>query len=203
MTEWYYAIDGEQFGPVSDREIHDRAGDGSLQPSDLVWKDGFADWQQASAVAGLFPGVSSVPPAPQNPPPKPRIDHFAETQVGPDTPPPRSIYGTAALPSEIRTPDSLKIPVLVSLIWNVGVAAVCALTCVGLIVSIPLGFLAWNEWQLWQKVDKVSTQQFAADAKALAIWQIVAGLVSIVSLVCGIILMIEGGKHENRQQQPA
>ena len=55
MTEWYYAKNNQQLGPVSLQEIRNLASTGALQPTDLVWKEGMADWIEAGAATELFP----------------------------------------------------------------------------------------------------------------------------------------------------
>jgi hypothetical protein len=52
-AEWYYTANRQQMGPVSWSELCQLAGTGLLKPTDLVWKDGMADWVRASS-QGLF-----------------------------------------------------------------------------------------------------------------------------------------------------
>src|SRR4029078_4032131 len=66
QTQWYLAREGQQFGPLSDRERAKRIELGHLQPSDLLWREGFADWRPAMVV---FPPRK---PAMQRPAPPPR-----------------------------------------------------------------------------------------------------------------------------------
>lgn len=49
--DWYYAVDGKQFGPVDNVEIVARMRSGELSPQDLVWRDGMADWRAIASVA--------------------------------------------------------------------------------------------------------------------------------------------------------
>ncbi|HYV38587.1 MAG TPA: DUF4339 domain-containing protein [Gemmataceae bacterium] len=60
-AEWYFAEKGQQHGPVTFDELRERAAAGLLQPSDLIWKTGLADWQPASSQPGLF--SAAAPPA--------------------------------------------------------------------------------------------------------------------------------------------
>lgn len=201
MADWYYAIDGQQHGPVSDRQLHDLAGEGAIQPTDLVWRDGFVDWSEASTVSGLFPtGAPVPPPAPAFGGGDPHLDEtLTGSPVDPGNPyasQPAAAYGM----DSFRTPDELKIPLLISAISNCAIGALWALTCFGLVLALPMGLLAWNEVKLYKKVDKIPNDQFGADAKSIAFWQIVAGVLTanIPSLVCGILLMIKGGEYERR-----
>jgi hypothetical protein len=50
---WYYAQNGERKGPVSDEVLREMARDGSLHPTDLVWRDGMAEWSTAALATGF------------------------------------------------------------------------------------------------------------------------------------------------------
>lgn len=66
-SEWYFSHGGQQLGPISDTELKELAASGKLFPNDLVWKEGMAEWMNASKVKGLFPtakGTTSPPPIP-------------------------------------------------------------------------------------------------------------------------------------------
>lgn len=41
---WFFAIDGESFGPYTERELLTRFESGKLGLNTHVWKDGFSDW---------------------------------------------------------------------------------------------------------------------------------------------------------------
>jgi GYF domain 2 len=64
QPQWYLARDGNQHGPISDAELTRFMEQGHLLPTDLLWRDGFADWQPAMSV---FPsrspgGARTIPP---------------------------------------------------------------------------------------------------------------------------------------------
>jgi hypothetical protein len=55
MTDlWYYTSNGQQQEPVSAGELKRLASSGTLRPTDLVWKDGMAEWTAAGTVKGLY-----------------------------------------------------------------------------------------------------------------------------------------------------
>jgi hypothetical protein len=54
MAEWYYTTNNQQMGPISWDELRQLASSGLLQPTDMVWKEGMADWAKASRTEGLF-----------------------------------------------------------------------------------------------------------------------------------------------------
>lgn len=51
--EWYLARDGQQFGPLSDVEMIKFKELGHLRSTDMVWRDGYADWRPAGEVFDL------------------------------------------------------------------------------------------------------------------------------------------------------
>jgi hypothetical protein len=48
--QWYLAREGRQFGPISEAEMAKLVELGHLQPTDLLWRDGFPDWRPAMVV---------------------------------------------------------------------------------------------------------------------------------------------------------
>lgn len=53
MSQWYYASNGAQAGPVGLDVLQGVAASGQLQPADLVWKDGMAEWTPAQNIPEL------------------------------------------------------------------------------------------------------------------------------------------------------
>lgn len=49
---WYYAEQGEQKGPVEDREFQKLVETGRVTDQTLVWHDGLTDWQSYGKIAG-------------------------------------------------------------------------------------------------------------------------------------------------------
>lgn len=62
QQQWYYWRDGATFGPFTVSALKSAAANGHFTRSDLVWREGLADWVQATAVKGLFP--DAPPPVP-------------------------------------------------------------------------------------------------------------------------------------------
>lgn len=76
MTEqWHYASGSKTTGPVSSHELKRLTAAGVIAPTDLVWKDGMAQWVEARTVRGLFSDAAeAAAPAraadpPRTPPP--------------------------------------------------------------------------------------------------------------------------------------
>ena len=59
---WMYYQNGMQFGPVTPERLRELASDGNLKPTDLVWRQGLADWIAASRLNGLFTPLQAPPP---------------------------------------------------------------------------------------------------------------------------------------------
>jgi hypothetical protein len=71
-SAWHYMKDGKQCGPVSSAELKKLASSGELQSTDVLWKEGMADWVPAcelSGLKGVFPEPAFVPASPPPPPP--------------------------------------------------------------------------------------------------------------------------------------
>ncbi len=73
--QWFTGKNGTTAGPFTEAEMQRMAGSGELNPDDLVWREGDANWQAAKMVATFFPALAalaapmlSIPP-PMNPPP--------------------------------------------------------------------------------------------------------------------------------------
>ena len=62
QVHWFYSANGGQAGPVSEVELKALAASGQLNPTDLIWRDGLADWMPASKLPGVF-DVAAVTPA--------------------------------------------------------------------------------------------------------------------------------------------
>jgi hypothetical protein len=68
-SQWYVSINGESQGPFADAQLRELVSTGRLGPSDLVWRDGMAEWVGAGKIKGLFPGGATPPPPPMTPRP--------------------------------------------------------------------------------------------------------------------------------------
>ncbi len=62
--EWYLARDGQQHGPISAAEMTKILELGYLLPTDLVWRQGFAEWQPAGTAFPPKPAAEAPPPPP-------------------------------------------------------------------------------------------------------------------------------------------
>ena len=53
MSDWYYAANNEQKGPVNESELKANLASGKLPAETLVWKDGMENWTPANQVAAF------------------------------------------------------------------------------------------------------------------------------------------------------
>jgi hypothetical protein len=61
---WYYSKNGMQLGPLSTEELSGKANGGEVLPSDLIWREGMADWLPLSQVPEFqgAGGLATPPP---------------------------------------------------------------------------------------------------------------------------------------------
>jgi hypothetical protein len=50
---WYYAVNGQQIGPVAEAEFHNLVKAGTIKPDTLVWRDGLTAWQPYGTTTGI------------------------------------------------------------------------------------------------------------------------------------------------------
>jgi uncharacterized membrane protein len=50
MSDWYYAVDNEQKGPINESELKENLAANKIPADSLVWKDGMDSWTPANQV---------------------------------------------------------------------------------------------------------------------------------------------------------
>ncbi len=63
-TQWYYAQNNQQFGPIPGEQLRGMLSTGALRPSDLVWAEGLSAWTRADQVPSLMPARAPNPATP-------------------------------------------------------------------------------------------------------------------------------------------
>jgi hypothetical protein len=63
---WFIIRDGQQHGPIAEQEMQAMIARGLLKTTDMVWRDGFPDWQPCHQAFRL--AQHAPPPMPQPPP---------------------------------------------------------------------------------------------------------------------------------------
>ena len=61
MADWYYAVNDQQRGPVTQDRLAGMIAAGQIAPTDLVWTDGIGTWAPAAQVPGLVPAGVAGP----------------------------------------------------------------------------------------------------------------------------------------------
>jgi hypothetical protein len=89
--------------------------------------------------------------------------------------------------------SGVKIPLLISAIADLVVGLIWIATCFGAFIGVPMILLCVFEFSLYGRADSLPRNVLAGKAKTLAIFQIVVGLFNMITLVCGIISMINAG----------
>ena len=68
-SQWYYAQNGVQHGPVDSKTLRRLAASEDPKPDDYVWKEGMTEWKEANCVKGLVFKKVTTPPPVSSPPP--------------------------------------------------------------------------------------------------------------------------------------
>ena len=85
-ADWFYSVGDQRQGPVTEDALKQLVADGRLQPTDLVWKDGMADWVEARTVPAFFaaPKVEPLPDDVEDRPVRRRFDGDGSRRRGRD-----------------------------------------------------------------------------------------------------------------------
>ncbi len=59
--QWYYAIDGEQRGPVDEEGVRKLVEQNIIRPETLVWREGFGSWEPWRKIAAEDPSGGIAP----------------------------------------------------------------------------------------------------------------------------------------------
>lgn len=81
MTQWYYANEGQQIGPIDEPEFLDLIAAGGITRETQVWTEGLEQWVPAGDVEGLIPSVADGLP-------EQSFQHYAFPETVTDTSPP-------------------------------------------------------------------------------------------------------------------
>jgi hypothetical protein len=63
MPVWHYTRERHPKGPVTFEQLRELARTGELNPGELVWQEGMAQWAEARTIDGLYPSPPPVPAA--------------------------------------------------------------------------------------------------------------------------------------------
>jgi hypothetical protein len=160
---------GQQFGPHTEAELAQLVGVGTISEQALAWRTGSPRWV----------GISSVVPMPIHP----KIQNMPA--YAPHSPP---ALAAARLRSGIKT------SLLVSAVANIVIGLAWLAVCIGVVFIVPMVVLCIFEFLLYAKVDELPDAQLSSRARVLGVFEIIVGLVNTVTLVCGILVLINSNK---------
>jgi hypothetical protein len=91
-------------------------------------------------------------------------------------------------------PSGILVPVLISAICNILVSLVWLSLCFTFFLAIPLIILCICEFVLYSQASELPPNSLASKAQTLAIFEILLGLFSTPTFICGIIVLINANK---------
>jgi uncharacterized membrane protein len=109
MSDWYYAANNEQKGPINESELKANFASNKLPADTLVWKDGMENWTPATQVPA-FSFRSAPTPAAVQPSTSTAATPAAAGATNPDSTTPvdiKSVMGTPE-PLEVTAEDAEK-----------------------------------------------------------------------------------------------
>lgn len=109
--QWYYSKNGTQLGPVDESALRSKLASGELSPSDLVWREGLADWLPAARVPEFQSSPTAAAPGPLSPPVS--APPLGQPQPQPYSPP--LAHGTPS-PQALQIPNYLWQSIVVTLL---------------------------------------------------------------------------------------
>jgi hypothetical protein len=65
--QFYFIQNGQRFGPLTLKQMHERVTSHQLLPEHLVWREGTPQWVTAQEVSGLFPQAPAAVPVEEVP----------------------------------------------------------------------------------------------------------------------------------------
>jgi hypothetical protein len=117
MAQWFYTKNGQQVGPVDEAELRNLLSSGQVASSELVWKDGMANWVAASTVPELADTTGGeIPLAPAPPPSRQPVQ--ALPYGGYPSPTPQ--YASGSVPNYLTQ----SILVTICCCWPLGIPAI-------------------------------------------------------------------------------
>jgi len=170
VMHWYYSKNSTQLGPVSDDELQAKLACGEVTGTDLVWREGMADWRAVSVVEELRAALVSKDPlaAPMVP---------AGGVSSPYAPPYAPSYPTSGMPVSLPT-SGLAVASLVC-----GIIGLVTCMLFPGIPAVICGHMALNH---------LSRPEVRMTGRGMAITGLVMGYLSILVLAGFVVLFIIG-----------
>ena len=186
---WYYATNGTQKGPVPTEDLKSRIAMGEVNPTDLAWREGMADWMPVGSIAELKlsepePRTEAPAPvsagAPQGPLSSPAPQPYT---------PPVSPAGTVLAPPSQGMAIASMICGIISLVF-----------CCAWIISAPLALVAIVLGHM--AISKTNADPKQYTGKGLARTGLITGYLGLLgAIVIGIFALQFQGLSEAEAQE--
>jgi uncharacterized membrane protein len=104
MSEWYYAADNEQKGPVNEAELKENLATNKFPADTLVWKDGMDNWTPANQVPAFSFRQPPIPAKVQ-----PTDGATKAITTSPESSAPSDSTKPVSVSSVLGTPETLEV----------------------------------------------------------------------------------------------
>jgi uncharacterized membrane protein len=110
MSDWYYAANNEQKGPINESELKANLASNKLPADTLVWKDGMDNWTPASQVPAFTFRAAPAPAKVQPPGVDPAVVTANPTVHNPESTTPVDVKSLMGVPEalEVEPEDAEK-----------------------------------------------------------------------------------------------
>ena len=216
---------GQSYGPVSRQELDSWVAEGRISADCQVLAEGSEQWQWARDVLPALAAGGGANP--NGPPPstggvqqrhlgqsvfcphchvelqiEPRFagDSVACTNCGGRVQPPllqATSHPTYGHGRDISLNPGIKVCVLISGVWNILVGLFWISSLCGAVIGIPQIILAVFEIIYFAQADKMRLDKALRQGNLLGILEIISGLFNVVSLVCGILVLVFASSHKS------
>jgi hypothetical protein len=200
MLYWIIAGNGQAYGPADLALMHRWVAERRIVSTTQVATSEYGPWRDAALVTELArafgnPDYESAAAATPT-------DHHASHAPGtPPTAPPTGPSANVSMNGE-WPPTAITISQLVSGIFHLIAAAGWLLTCLGVVLSIPLTILGIYELIAYSRARTTPPQQYLASTKTKAILDICSVLAgNFGSMVCGIVMLTQLPAAQDRIDQ--
>jgi len=179
--QWYYAVGGQQQGPVGVEALRQLLAEGKVRQSDLVWRQGMGNWQPAGSVAELGAANTAPTPVPACP-----VTPGAPPAGGP------APYGAPGYPpysQQAPLPYAAPpAPNMQNKATTAFVISLLGLFCFGIVLG-PIAIVL----AVRAKAQMALTGNFAG--KGLATAALIIGIIDIFGFILGIVLQFTLLRH--------
>lgn len=173
--QWYYSKNGTQLGPIGTEEIQSKLASAEIAQSDLIWKDGMADWLPAGQISELRTAAPASTVA--------IVQPVAPAETSPYHPP-VAVQSAPQVPTKEAMPGA---PLsqgfaIGSMICGIIAVLTCCMWCLSgplAIVAVVLGHIA---------ISKIKTEPAKFGGKGLAKTGLITGYFALLLTLLVTIL---------------